>query len=188
MGVDAKLGAPDMSAHRRQRLRTLQIQDQMSLLCDTRQPIPLSVGQQHQLLPSCKGWRDAILGRCAWAFEGLVPASDSTIPASKLLECWLLSAAVLPFAPFPLPATMTHLQRSTHPCVKQEMPAVLAVLKLQGLRVLSIRRPSSSCWHVREDAELARSPMQIIFKQETSHGRRCQQLAFLTAASIEWCR
>ena len=69
---------------------------------------------------------------CAWAFEGLVPASDSTIPASKLLECWLLSAAVLPLAPFPLPATMTHLQRSTHPCVKQEMPAVLAAPQAAG--------------------------------------------------------
>ena len=118
MGVDAKLGAPDMSAHHRQRLRTLQMQDQMSLLCDTRQRIPLSVGQQHQLLPSCKGWRDAILGQCAWAFGGLVPASDSTIPASKLLECWLLSAAVLPFAPLALPATITH-PAEQHPPMRE---------------------------------------------------------------------
>ena len=35
---------------------------------------------------------------------------------------------------------------------------------------------------------LQRSPMQIIFKHKTSHDLRCQQLAFLTAASIEWCR
>ena len=156
----------------------------MSLLCDTRQPIPLSVGQQHQLLPSCKGWRDAILGRCAWAFGGLVPVSDSTIPASKLLECWLLSAAVLPFAPLALPATITHLQSSTHPCVIQEVPAVFSAPQAAGAQGMERQEASQ-----QRLLSLRGSPEQVICRQGTSHDYwRLSSLAPMTAVRIDWCR